>query len=78
MCIGRRLSLLEMQLLLSRIDHRFKLEVEYPDGEYVGRVTRVTTVPDRPLRIKFLDRCETCRGDSCLYDARLCWQAPTG
>ena len=54
MCIGRRLALLEMQLLLSRLIHRFKLE--YPDGECVERVMRGPTVPDRPLRIKFLDR----------------------
>ena len=51
---GRRLALLEMYLLLTRIIQRF--ELDYPKGEFVERRLRGTTIPDRPLRVKFLDR----------------------
>ena len=55
MCIGRRIAELELHLLLARIVQQF--EISYPpDAENVEYFTRGVTVPDRPVRVKFVDR----------------------
>jgi len=55
MCIGRRIAELELHLLLARIVQQF--EISYPpDAENVECVTRGVTIPDRAMRVKFMDR----------------------
>ena len=55
MCIGRRIAELELHLLLARIVQQF--DVSYPpDAENVEYFTRGVTVPDRAVRVKFVDR----------------------
>ena len=55
MCLGRRIAELELHLLLTRIVQQF--EIRYPpDAEAVEPFNRGVTIPDRPLRVKFLDR----------------------
>ena len=55
MCLGRRIAELELHLLLARIVQQF--EIRYPpDAEAVEPFNRGVTIPDRPLRVKFLDR----------------------
>lgn len=52
-CIGRRLAELEMICLMTQIIRNFKIEYHYED---IGILTRLVNVPDRPLRMTFLDR----------------------
>ncbi|KAL9970165.1 hypothetical protein ACROYT_G022493 [Oculina patagonica] len=54
MCIGRRVAELELHLLLARIVQQF--EIQYPPDEVVEPLMRGTTIPDRPVRVKFIDR----------------------
>jgi len=55
MCLGRRIAELELHLLLARIVQQF--EISYPpDAENVECVTRGVTIPDRAMRVKFMDR----------------------
>ena len=55
MCIGRRIAELELHLLLARIVQQF--DISYPpDAENVEYFTRGVTVPDRAVRVKFVDR----------------------
>ena len=55
MCVGRRIAELELHLLLARIVQQF--EISYPpDAENVEYFSRGVTVPDRPVRVKFIDR----------------------
>ena len=54
MCIGRRIAELELYLLLARIVQQFDIQIS-PD-EVVEPVMRGTTIPDRPVRVKFVDR----------------------
>ncbi len=55
MCLGRRIAELELHLLLARIVQQF--EISYPrDAENVEPFARGVTIPDRALRVKFLDR----------------------
>ena len=55
MCLGRRIAELELHLLLARIVQQF--EISYPpDAENVEYLTRGVTVPDRAVRVKFVDR----------------------
>ena len=54
MCLGRRLAELELQLLLVRIMQNFRLE--YPPNETLGKFLRGVTIPDKPVRVKFIDR----------------------
>ncbi|XP_078373566.1 cytochrome P450 27C1-like [Oculina patagonica] len=55
MCIGRRVAELELHLLLARIVQQF--EIQYPpDAEMVQPFIRGITIPDRPVRAKFVDR----------------------
>jgi len=55
MCIGRRIAELELHLLLARIVQQF--EIHYPSGaELVEPFIRGILIPDRPVRVKFMDR----------------------
>ena len=55
MCVGRRIAELELHLLLARIVQQF--DIQYPhDAELIEPFIRGITVPDRPLRAKFVDR----------------------
>ena len=55
MCIGRRIAELELHLLLARIVQQF--EIHYPPGaELVEPFVRGILIPDRPVRVKFMDR----------------------
>lgn len=53
MCIGRRIAEAEMYLLATKLVQRFVLEYH---EEPVEPTFRLMTVPDRPIRIKFIDR----------------------
>lgn len=55
MCLGRRIAELELHLLLARIVQQF--EIQYPpDAEVVEPYFRGVTIPDKPVRVKFVDR----------------------
>ena len=55
MCLGRRIAELELHLLLARIVQQF--EISYPpDAGNVEPFMRGVTIPDRPVRVKFVDR----------------------
>ena len=55
MCIGRRIAELELHLLLARIVQQF--EIHYPtDANDVEPFFRGLMIPDRPVRVKFVDR----------------------
>ena len=55
MCIGRRIAELELHLLLARIVQQF--EIRYPaDADDVEPFFRGLMIPDRPARVKFVDR----------------------
>ena len=57
MCLGRRIAELELHLLLARIVQQF--EIRYPAGEIVEPFMRGVVIPDRPLRVQFVDRKDT-------------------
>ena len=55
MCLGRRIAELELHLLLARIVQEF--EIRYaPVHEIVEPFVRGVTIPDRPVRVQFVDR----------------------
>lgn len=54
MCAGRRIAEMELYLLATRLVQKYKLV--YPENEYVEPYMRGVIIPDRPLRVKFLDR----------------------
>ena len=54
MCLGRRLAELELQILLIKILLKFDLRL--PEGHVVEPYIRGTTIPDKPIRVKFVDR----------------------
>ena len=55
MCIGRRIAEFELHLLLARIVQQF--EIRYPpDADEVEPFFRGLMTPDRPVRVKFVDR----------------------
>ena len=54
-CLGRRIAELEIHLLLARIVQQF--EISYPpDAGNVEPFMRGVTIPDRPVRVTFVDR----------------------
>jgi len=53
MCIGRRIAEAEMYLLAAKLVQRFILEYH---GEPVGTKQKLLIVPDRTVKIKFIDR----------------------
>lgn len=54
MCLGRRLAELELHVLLFHIVLNFDLQ--YPENETVEPVARGTIIPERPVRVKFIDQ----------------------
>ena len=55
MCLGRRIAEMELHLLLARIVQEF--EIRYAPGhEIVEPFVRGATIPDRPVRVQFVDR----------------------
>lgn len=53
MCLGRRFAEQEMFLLLSRLLQRYRVEYHYDDVEMLSRFANM---PDKPLRITFIER----------------------
>ena len=55
MCLGRRIVELELHLLMARIVQQF--DISYPpEAEKVEPFMRGVTIPDRPVRVQFVDR----------------------
>jgi len=54
MCAGRRFAEQDLYVVLARLVGRYKLE--YPVGEEMGQTYNTLLFPDRPVRVKFLDR----------------------
>lgn len=52
-CIGRRIAEQELYTAIIRIINRFRLEYHHED---IGYITRLTNIPDKPLRFEFYDR----------------------
>ncbi|XP_023239338.1 cytochrome P450 302a1, mitochondrial-like isoform X2 [Centruroides sculpturatus] len=52
MCIGRRFAELELYILVSKIFRHFNLEYHWED---IDCFTRLINVPDKQLRLKFID-----------------------
>jgi cytochrome P450 len=57
MCAGRRIAELELYLLTTRLLQKY--EIKYPENEEVEPFVRGITIPDRPLRVKFIKRSLT-------------------
>ncbi|KAK2148522.1 hypothetical protein LSH36_492g03017 [Paralvinella palmiformis] len=53
MCIGRRFAEQEIYLAVIKILSTFRLVY---NGEEIGMINRLFTVPDRPLHIQFIGR----------------------
>ena len=54
-CLGRRIADLEVHLLIARIMQQF--DISYlPEAENVQPLRRGVTIPDRPVRVLFVDR----------------------
>ena len=54
MCLGRRLAELELQILLAKLLKKFDLYVA--DDHIVEPRFRGISIPDRPIRVKFIER----------------------
>ena len=54
MCLGRRLAELELQILLAKLLKKFDLYVA--DDHIVEPRFRGVTIPDKPIRVKFVER----------------------
>jgi len=54
MCAGRRFAEQDLYVVLARIIGRYKLE--YPVGEGMGQKYNTLLFPDRPVRVRFVDR----------------------
>jgi len=54
MCAGRRFAEQDLHVVLARVLGRYKLE--YPVGEDMGQKYNTLLFPDRPVRVKFIDR----------------------
>ena len=53
-CIGQRFARLELFMLMMKLVQTFRLE--YSGTEQVGVLTKFVSVPDKPVRIKFIRR----------------------
>lgn len=53
MCIGSRVAELEMYLLVAKVIQRFRLEYHH---EPLEMIQKLSAVPEKPVRIKFVDR----------------------
>ena len=54
MCLGRRLVELELQILLVKILKKFRLRLA--ENHVVEPWFRAVNIPDRPIRVKFIER----------------------
>lgn len=54
MCLGRRLAELEMYVFVCKLLQRFRLEYHH---EPLDSYQRLILEPDKPVKIKFVDRC---------------------
>lgn len=54
MCAGRRIAEMELYLLATRLVSKYHLQ--YPENEFVEPYMRGVIIPDRPLRVKFVNR----------------------
>ena len=54
MCLGRRLAELELHVLLTHLVLNFHFK--YPENETMQTLSRVTLIPEKPVRVKFVDR----------------------
>ena len=52
-CIGQRFARLELYIMMTKVVQRFKMEY---NGDPVGSMTRLVSIPDRPVNIKFTPR----------------------
>ena len=52
-CIGQRFARLELYIMMTKVVQRFKMEY---NGDPVGSMTRLVSIPDRPVNIKFTAR----------------------
>lgn len=52
-CIGQRFAKLELYMLTVKLVQRFKME---QDGPQLGCATRLVSVPDGPVGIRFTER----------------------
>ena len=52
-CIGQRFAKLELYMMIAKIVQRYRMEYS---GEKVGFITQFISVPDKPIRIKFVER----------------------
>ena len=56
MCIGRRFAELEIQLGIVKLLQNFKIELaSNDDKDEVHLVSKMISVPDKPVRLKFID-----------------------
>ena len=55
MYLGRRIAELELHLLMTRIVQRFDISFR-PEAENVEQFMRGVTIPDRSVRVQFVDR----------------------
>ena len=53
-CIGQRFARLELFMLMLKLVQTYRLE--YAGTESVGVLTKFVSVPDKPIRIKFIRR----------------------
>ena len=52
-CIGQRFAKLELYMMIAKIVQRYRMEYS---GEKVGTITEFISVPDKPIKIKFVER----------------------
>ena len=53
MCIGKRFAELEIKMTMLKLLRRFR--VEWPSGEKVEPIQKLTNFPDKKLVFKFID-----------------------
>ncbi|XP_077531146.1 putative cytochrome P450 301a1, mitochondrial [Haemaphysalis longicornis] len=56
MCIGQRISELELSILLAKVLKRYKIENHHGD---IGSYARFMTRPDRPVKLRFVELGES-------------------
>ena len=54
MCLGRRLAELELHVLLTHLVLNFHFK--YPENEIMQTIARGTLIPEKPVRVKLIDR----------------------
>ncbi|XP_027200063.1 cytochrome P450 302a1, mitochondrial-like [Dermatophagoides pteronyssinus] len=54
MCLGRRIAELELNILLANIIYQFRIECSPKLN--IGQRTKLINLPDRPIKLQFIDR----------------------